>query len=325
MRSVHWVKLQATSGQEKQFIAAEYICLVWFPSACQSGGIHKPVTASGDKLQQQAVRCQALLSVDSLPSHSPLSHALALPLPVCLSPCPVVCRPRPPSPYWCGFRCCCSLWWYSFDFLLDPLATGTKGEVAACGAAPAPAAWGAKGRKVGTLHPHLPARQWAFGHFARNAFELLPDPIVCSANGVQRPAQLDAQCLRGGENGSLSPPWRSISNLLCAMIIWILDYASLPSSAHHLPYFPLIVPGISGSDMEAFQRGATRQDSSWGEEGCAFGLLMWDCTLPPPTCSCNMIYQLVVNGAYAQQWCAFFLALVYLHFFICLHLKFQHP
>lgn len=22
---------------------------------------------------------------------------------------------------------------------------------------------------------------------------------------------------------------------------------------------------------------------------------------PPPTCSCNMIYQLVVNGAYAQQ------------------------
>lgn len=43
----------------------------------------------------------------------------------------------------------------------------------------------------------------------------------------------------------------------------------MPSFAHHLPYFPLIVPEILGSDMEAFQRGAARQDRFWrGRELC---------------------------------------------------------
>lgn len=61
------------------------------------------------------------------------------------------------------------------------------------------------------------------------------------------------------------------------MLSFALDHASF---AHHLPYFPLIVPEILGSDMEAFQRGAARQDRFWGEGSCAFGLFTWDCALP---------------------------------------------
>lgn len=52
--------------------------------------------------------------------------------------------------------------------------------------------------------------------------------------------------------------------------------------------------------MEAFQKGAARQDSFRGEEGSAFELF-WTVLCPLPTCSCSVIYQLVVNGAYAQQ------------------------
>lgn len=118
-------------------------------SACQFGGIHKPVTASEDELRQQAVSVPGT-AVCGLPSS---------PLPPCLPICPPSISPSPfssphaapllPLPYWCGFRCCCSPWWYLFVFLLDPLATGTKGELSARGVAPARAAWGAKGRKAG--------------------------------------------------------------------------------------------------------------------------------------------------------------------------------
>lgn len=46
-----------------------------------------------------------------------------------------------------------------------------------------------RGGKQGALHPGLPVPAVSlFSHFARNAFELLPDPIVCRPNGVQRPA-----------------------------------------------------------------------------------------------------------------------------------------
>ena len=48
-----------------------------------------------------------------------------------------------------------------------------------------------RGGEPGDLHPRLPAPAVSsFSHFARNAFELLPDPIVCRANGVQRPAMI---------------------------------------------------------------------------------------------------------------------------------------
>lgn len=66
-----------------------------------------------------------------------------------------------------------------------------------------------------------------------------------------------------------------LSTGLCLPLHWTMS-----SFAHRLPYFPLIVPEISGSDIEAIQRGAARQDSFWGEGNYAFELLMWDCALP---------------------------------------------
>lgn len=224
---------------------------------------------SGSKLSG----CQALLSVGSLlPPCLACLPSLCLPASLfSLSPSPSSSLPLPASVYLIDVGLGAAvLWRYLFGFLLDPLATGTKGELAAHGAAPAPEAWRMKGRKAGPLHPWLPVPAVSlFSHFARNAFELLPDPLSAVQMEFNALPWLDARSVRGGSNGTVSPPWRSISNLPCAMIIWVLDRASLPSSTHCLLYFSFIVPGISGSDIEAFQRGA-RQDSFWGEEGCTF-------------------------------------------------------
>lgn len=192
-----------------------------------------------------------------------------------------------------------------------------------------PCSLGSEGEESGALRILLCLRRhWACSVTSlRNAFELLPDlyPIVCVRMEFSTLLWGDAQCVRGGRNGAVSAPWRSISNLPCAMIIWVLEHASLPSSAHCLPHFPLIVPAISGSDMEPFQRGAARQDSLWEKRGVLVGCLCGTVLCPPSTCRCTMIYQLVVNGAHTAAVMCSFLAWMYLHFPICLHLKFQRP
>lgn len=129
-------------------------------SACQSEGIHKPVTASEDKLRQQAVRVPGTAGcVGCLPPLSP-THPPSVHPPLFPPPCV-------PLPYWCGFRCCSSPRQHLFAFPLDPPATGTKGELAASGAAPARAVRGAEGRRVGALHRALPEpAASSFSHFA---------------------------------------------------------------------------------------------------------------------------------------------------------------
>lgn len=51
--------------------------------------------------------------------------------------------------------------------------------------------------------------------------------------------------LRGGRNGAVSPPWRSISDLRCAMINWTLDHAS--------PTFPSLFLGFQGVMWKLFR------------------------------------------------------------------------
>lgn len=242
------------------------------------------MTASEDKLRQRAVRVPGAAGC-GLPSSPlpPCPPSARLPL---FSPSPSSSPLLPASLYLIdvGFRCCFSPWRYLFGFLLDPLATGTKGEEGLPMVQHLPLQPGERrGGKRGALRPRLPAPAGRlFSHFARNAFELLPDPIVCRANGVQRPAVIRCGvCKRRKEWSCIPTPKEHLKSAVCHDDnLSAGPCFSLPSSAHRLPYLPLIVPGISGSDMEAFQTGAARQDSFWGEEGCAFGLFMWDCALP---------------------------------------------
>lgn len=90
-------------------------------SACQSEGIHKPVTASEDKLRQQAVRVPGTAGcVGCLPPLSP-THPPSVHPPLFPPPCV-------PLPYWCGFRCCSSPRQHLFAFPLDLLPQEQKGS-----------------------------------------------------------------------------------------------------------------------------------------------------------------------------------------------------
>lgn len=245
------------------------------------------MTASEDELWQQAVRVPGT-AVCGLPS-SPLPPCTpAYPPSARLPPSSLSPPPHPPPapclslPYWCGFRCCCSPWQYLFWFPPWSSCHWNKGRTGCPWWSTCPCSLGSEGEESRALCiPVCLCRQWACSvtslEMPLNCCQIPLSAVQMEFNALP---WLDAQCVRGGKNGAVSPPWRSISNLPCAMIIWVLDHASLPSCAHHLPYFPLIVPGISGSDMEAFQRGAARQDSFWGEKGCAFGLFVCDCALP---------------------------------------------
>lgn len=169
-------------------------------SACQSGDIHKPVTASKDKLRRQAVRVPGT-AVCGLPS-SPLppcppdcfpSACLALSF---LSPSPSSSplSPPPTSLYLIVGLGAVVLRGSTFlvsSSILLPLEQKENWLPVVQHLLLQPG--GRRGGKRGALHPPLHSRLPApavsvFSHFARNAFELLPDAIVCHANGVQRPA-----------------------------------------------------------------------------------------------------------------------------------------
>lgn len=80
---------------------------------------------------------------------------------------------------------------------------------------------GRRGGKRGAPHPRLPAPavSW-FSHFARNAFELLPDPIVCRANGVQRrPAVIRCTVCKRRKEWSCTPTLKEhLKSAVCRVI-----------------------------------------------------------------------------------------------------------
>lgn len=242
------------------------------------------MTASEDELQQQTVRVPGT-AVCGLPSH-PLPACLpSLCLPASLfslSPSPSSSLPLPASVYLIdvglGAAVLCGGTFLVSSLILLPLEQ-KENWLPVVQHLPLKPGEQRGGKRVLCI-PGCLCRQWACSvtslEMPLNCCQIPLSAVQMEFNALP---WLDAHSVRGGRNGTVSPPWRSISNLPCAMIIWVLDHASLPSSAHHLLYFSFIVPGISGSDMEAFQRGAARQDSFWGEEGCTFGLFMWDCAL----------------------------------------------
>lgn len=230
------------------------------------------MTASEDKLRQRAVRvpgtagCVGCLPpLSSAHPHSPTRFSPPLPpLPpalhpstllvwVSVLPCSVAapsCFPPWSSCRWNKRRAGCQ--WYS---------------TCPCSLV--------EGRKAGTLHPALPQRQWAC------SVTLLEMPLNCCQiplSAVQMefnaPLRWDAQRVQRKEQSCIPTLKEHLESAVCHNNL--NPGPCLPCFS----YIPFIVPGISGSDVEAFQREAARQDSLWGESSCAFELFMWDCALP---------------------------------------------
>lgn len=257
------------------------------------------MTASEDKLWQQAIRVPGTaVCVGCLPPLSPAHPPSAHPP---LSPSPFS-SPRPASLYLTGVVLGAAVLCDS-TFLLSPLILLPPEQ---------------KGSSLPAVQ-HLPvqSREQRGGGWVPCILLCLSQQRACSVTLLEMPLNCcqiplsackwsstphcDEMCsvLRGGRNGAVYSPWRSISDLLCAMIIWTLDHASLT--------FPSLFLGFQGVTWKLF-RGELQGKIVSGEKAA----VLLDCLrgtvlCPPPTCRCSMIHQLVVNGVYlAQQWFALF-------------------
>lgn len=227
------------------------------------------MTASEDKLRQRAVRvpgtagCVGCLPSlppshppsptrfsPPLPPHPPALHPSTLLMWVSVLPCSVAapsCFPPWSSCRWNKRRAGCQ-------------------RCSTCRCSPM------EERKAGTLHPVLPQRRWACSatllEMPLNRCQI---PLSAVQTELNAPLQWDAQHVKRKERSCIPTLKENRESAVC--------HDNL-NPGPCFSYFPFIVPGISGCDVEAFLRGAARQDSLWGESSCAFELFMWDCALP---------------------------------------------